>query len=45
MRYRIWEFVANRYWDGWRPEWFWGWLFEVTFVSAYEDNDDGDIPF
>jgi hypothetical protein len=46
VRYRIWAFAANRYWNGARPEWFWNWLSNVTFVSAYtEPPDDEEIPF
>jgi hypothetical protein len=35
----------NRHRDGWRPEWFWGWLSNATFVSAYDDKADDEIPF
>ena len=45
MRYRLWEFAMNRYWAGSRPEWFWDWLSNVLFVSAYDGKTDDEIPF
>lgn len=46
IRYRIWCWVADGCWEGRRPEWFWDWLFYVTFVSAYYDDDiEREFPF
>jgi hypothetical protein len=45
MRYRIWAFVANRYWNGCWPEWLWDRLERLTFVSAYSVDGDEEIPF
>lgn len=48
LRYRLWCFCMLRYERGTRPQWFWDWASNVTFISAYRatrDDIDQEIEF